>query len=116
MPDREKVIKAIKCRRSAHKRCGNPCERTGGCAYAAWIRDLDGEPYYPCYCDVERLCDDALALLREQEPQEPHYCEADDSWICGNCGETVGYDEFNPGGIDPVRNKYCPECGRKVKW
>ena len=59
---------------------------------------------------------DALALLREQEPLKPFYCEADDSWGCGNCGETVGYGELNPGGIDPVRNKYCPGCGRAVKW
>lgn len=69
MPDRETVIKAVECRKNAHKRCGNPCEWTGGCAYAAWIRDPDGEPYYPCYCDVERLCDDVIALLREQEPR-----------------------------------------------
>lgn len=68
MTDREKVVKAIECRKTAHERCGNPCERTGACEYAAWIRDPDGTPYYPCYCDVKRLCEDVLALLREQEP------------------------------------------------
>lgn len=69
MPDRETLIKAVECRKTAHKRCGNPCERTGACAYAAWIRDPDGTPYYPYYCDTERLCEDILALLREQEPR-----------------------------------------------
>lgn len=64
----------------------------------------------------EVLLQSVLAMLREQEPLKPFYSEADDSWICRYCCETVGYGEFNPGGIDPVRNKYCPECGREVKW
>ena len=69
MPDRENVIKAVECRKNAHKRCGNPCEQIWACKYAAWVRSPDGEPYYPCYCDVERLCDDVLTLLREQDPR-----------------------------------------------
>ena len=85
MPDREKVIKAIICRRGAHTRCGNPCEWTGDCTYAAWIRDPNGEPYHPCYCDVERLCDDVLALLREKEPE---------NWVsCTPWGKVVKGDE-----------------------
>ena len=68
MADSEKVIKAIECRKNAHKRCGNPCEMTGLCAYASQVRSPDGEPYYPFYCDTERLCVDVLALLREQKP------------------------------------------------
>ena len=95
MPDRGEVIKKLEECLSASCRGFRTC------------------PYSDADWDAVR---EALALLREQEPQEPHYCEADDSWSCGNCGETVGYSEFNPGGIDPVRNKYCPECGRKVKW
>lgn len=70
MPDRKKVIKAVECRKNAHKRCGNPCERTGYCEYAALIRSPDGEPYYPYYCDTEKLCTDILALLRGQEVKQ----------------------------------------------
>ncbi len=67
MADLEQIIKAVECRKNAHKRCENPCEWKGHyCAYAAWIRDPDGEPYYPCYCDTERLCEDVLALLKAQ--------------------------------------------------
>ena len=111
MPDREKVINAIECRKNAHKRCGNPCEQTGACAYAAWIRDADGEPYYPCYCDVERLCNDALALLREQEPAKrefgygvkPEFRRGIPS--CGRCGNVLA---------NHYRN--CPWCGCEVNW
>lgn len=58
MVDREKVIKAIKCRRDRNKRCGNPCEETGNCIYAKCVVGLDGEPYYPFFCDTEQLCND----------------------------------------------------------
>lgn len=40
----------------------------------------------------------------------------DDSFCCDVCGETVGWEELDVSGIDPVRYKYCPGCGRKVKW
>lgn len=102
MSDREKVLRGLEC-------CIRKMEGQRVCDECPYDEDFN------CLgCSV--VLRQAVALLREQEPQEPHYCEADDSWICGNCGETVGYGEFNPGGIDPVRNKYCPECGRKVKW
>lgn len=69
MIDREKVIKAVECRKNVHKRCGNPCEQIGDCEYAVWARDSDSEPYYPCCCDIERLCDDILLLLKEQKAE-----------------------------------------------
>ena len=40
----------------------------------------------------------------------------DDSFCCDVCGETVGWEELDVSGIDLVRYKYCPGCGRKVKW
>lgn len=40
----------------------------------------------------------------------------DDSYACDNCGETVGWEELDVFGIDPVKYKYCPGCGRRVKW
>ena len=69
MADREKVIKALECRKKADKRCGNPCEDTGLCHYATAVRGLDGEIYKPFICDRERICADVLALLKEQEEQ-----------------------------------------------
>lgn len=61
---------------------------------------------------------DALELLKEQEalkPIKPIY-QGDDSYLCDNCGETVGWEEMACCGIDQVKFKYCPGCGRKVKW
>ena len=65
--DREKVIKALECIKNADKRCGNPCEDTGLCHYATAVRGLDGEIYRPFICDRERICADAIAMLKEQE-------------------------------------------------
>ena len=75
MPDREKVIKALECRKNADKRCGNPCEESGMCHYATAVRDINGEIYRPFICDRERICVDALALLKEQETE-----------LCDRCG------------------------------
>lgn len=69
MTDKEKVIKGLECRKNAKMRCGNPCEETGNCKYATLIRDPSGEPYYPYICDRKKLCEDALALIREQQEQ-----------------------------------------------
>ena len=35
--------------------------------------------------------------------------DGDDTWICENCGETVGWEELD-------KYTFCPECGRKIKW
>ena len=104
MIDREKVIKAVECRRNVHKRCGNPCEQIGDCEYAIWARDSDSEPYYPYCCDIERLCEDALALLREQEPVKP--IERSGFWYCGNCRYALMTNH----------QKFCSDCGQAVKW
>ena len=61
------------------------------------------------YRGIMEYIDDALALLREREPMEPHVehdCD-DDSWYygCGACHEAIDY-----------KDKYCRHCGRKVKW
>jgi hypothetical protein len=57
----------------------------------------------------------ALEALKEQEPVKP-VDQGDDSYVCNNCGETVGWEEMACCGIDQVKFKYCPGCGRKVKW
>ena len=56
----------------------------------------------------------ALKLLKEQETRSVN--NGDDTYVCGECGETVGWEELSVGGIYKTRYKYCPECGRKVKW
>lgn len=54
---------------------------------------------------------DALALLREQEPVRPKREDAGHRIImlCGACGAPIP----TPGGW---RYKYCPTCGRGIKW
>lgn len=80
--DSEKVIKALECRKNADKRCENPCEDTGLCHYATAVRGLDGEIYKPFICDMERICADALAMLKEQEPRVLTLDEAVDGNQC----------------------------------
>lgn len=55
------------------------------------------------------------AIKYLKEPVKPD-AQGDDSFACGKCGETVGWKEMNCGGLSMVKYKYCPECGRKVKW
>ena len=104
MPDREKVINAIKCRAERHKRCGNPCEETGFCHYATAVRGLDGCIYKPYVCDVERLCNDVLDLLKEQEAEWLEVDDKHDAFDCSNCGAMAGR-----------KCLYCPGCGAKMK-
>ena len=76
---------------------------------------------------VEQLKRDALELLKEQEPVKPMPTavenesvkpidNGDDTYACDKCGETVGLGGLDAYGIDPVKYKYCPGCGREVKW
>jgi hypothetical protein len=57
MADREKVMKALKCRVT------DPVVECGNCPYN------DATDDWRQRCDFHRLCADALALLREQEPR-----------------------------------------------
>lgn len=58
---------------------------------------------------------DALALLREQEPVKPEHGFPD--LKCPNCG-TEYVSEVRYYLWKPIAEyyKYCPGCGRKVKW
>ena len=62
-----------------------------------------------CGC-VHELAHDASLLISEllkaQEPLEPRR-DSYLKWRCGNCNTVV--DKY--GG-----DRYCPNCGRKVKW
>ena len=59
-------------------------------------------------------CVGAIALLKEQEPVPPDV-DSEETCSCGNCGMTVGY---HPVGCKTPEKlcKFCPECGRAVKW
>lgn len=96
MPDREKVIKNLE-----------------------WFRDRnswnEGIMIYDDNAEIrKRICDDALALLEEHEAVEP-LAQDDGTFKC-SCGTAVGWDVLYASGIVRTRFKYCPFCGRGVKW
>lgn len=91
MDDREKVLKGLEC-------CIDPLKaRCPEC------------PYYPCYDEdttSEKLLADSLALLKEQEPVKVVRRIEETEWnVCSNCGGHI-----------ISKWKWCPYCGRKVKW
>ena len=53
-------------------------------------------------------------LLKEQEPVKP-VADGED-YRCNNCGTVIGWPGWEPGGVEEVKDKFCPECGRLVKW
>ena len=61
----------------------------------------------PNYYDAYKAVDNAISLLKEQEPVEPKrgFVFTRKGWFCGSCGyrlnRTCGY---------------CAKCGRSVKW
>lgn len=68
---------------------------------------------------MDVLFSDAIALLKAQEPVEPIQGRDDqdeDIFCCGVCSAVVGETYLGPPGECEVRDNYCPECGRKVKW
>lgn len=98
MADREKVIKGLKIHTKPNSRCvGCPYPNNGLCG--------------------DQLYMDALVLLKEQEPVSvagpDNYEEYwDREAICPDCGtHWMSYDK-NGKRI----TKYCPGCGRLVKW
>lgn len=93
MTDKEKVIKGLVC-----------CANFAGCAECPY--DSLNAP--ECYQTCER---DALELLKEREPIEPKEVKLYPHTIyaCGGCGHmSVGSNDYHA--------KFCPECGRGVKW
>lgn len=101
-PDRGKVIRGLECC-TDHDHCADcyGCYQEG--------------PGFGFACR-ESLMRDALALLREMEPVEPfaRYDALRREFDCGACGSLVGFE--NAFGKRRYRAKYCPECGRRVRW
>ena len=87
MANREKVIEGLK-----HCNFGD-CDR-------CYENDC---PYYQSHDCTDELKNDILSLLKEQEPVKPIRLE--NWWKCASCCGNI------------VANmKYCPRCGRSVKW
>jgi hypothetical protein len=96
MPDKEKVIKGLECLISNDV----PCE---GCPY-----------YGSGYC-LRNIAKDAMDLLKEQEAVEPKFVGVN-TWTCGECGAVLGWEDFTQSGLELVEYKFCPGCGKAVKW
>lgn len=98
MTDREKIIKALEC---CDDSCGGENLRCEDCPY----KDVDAgtcETIHALHADVRKL-------LKEQEPVKPVKKQIFSSifgWVCGACGRPFLSDYY----------KYCPWCGRAVKW
>ena len=63
------------------------------------------------HCGLAVTMENALSLLKEQEPIAPKLIKMypHDIYECGNCGHrSVGSKDY--------KAKYCPECGQAVKW
>lgn len=83
----------------------------------AWEIFRDSNPYEICdgrefmaikepeYC-MGQMIEDTITILKEQEPVKPTYEDFFGTRIarCGNCNVYI------------VRYRYCPGCGKQVKW
>ena len=97
MLDREKVIKGLECCMSESRCYKCPYQTEGECE--------NGTSYY------SKSIEDAIALLRKQEPVTWSYDGFD--LKCSNCGLHIN-DELYYIMDKPI--SFCPACGRKVKW
>lgn len=94
MPDREKVIKWMENCVKGHEKA-YPEDRP---YFQQCFPDGKAIPFMP-------LMQDALSLLKEQEPVKPNVYGLN-YYFCGNCDTR----------FRSVSTNYCPKCGRKVKW
>ena len=67
------------------------------------------------YNGIMEYIDDAISILKEQEPVEPKLVDVN-TWMCSECGALLGWEEFSQFGLELIKYKYCPECGHEVKW
>lgn len=100
MIDRKKVIKGLQCIIDGTVRCES-------CGYS-----IDKHGHHSCQ---QNCASDALALLKEQEAVKPKLV-GPSMWRCGKCDALLGWEDFTPSGVELVEYKFCPKCGRPVKW
>ena len=97
MADREKTIRGLGCIAGEYDMESNKCT---GCGYRK------SATYAICIAEIAR---DAIELLKAQEPAHVQYRKMNiGKWaltVCGNCKEQLREDW-----------KYCPICGKAVKW
>ena len=65
---------------------------------------------------------DAIALLKAQaqeldpvEPTDMDVTPVTMEYRCGACGRLVGYESAVQG-VEEYKFRFCPECGKRVKW
>ena len=100
MPDREKVIKGLQIERECVSR---DCDRD--CGKCDLVQDMDW---------LLSVYDDALALLKEQEPKTGKWILDDEdanSWECSECGGLLIINDGTPHENDW---HFCPYCGAKL--
>ena len=91
MPDRESVITHLQIIHT----------------WAEFARERDLQFFTPKHLrDIAEWTDDAIKLLKDQEPVEPEMEGGGSSWwhVCGECH----------GAID-ASDRYCKHCGRRIK-
>lgn len=105
MTDREKVIDGLEMLRFFNQRAGR--ELWADKPYGVQETDI---------ANADAIYANAIALLKEQEVVESvRDKETGRFWLCGNCGEYVGFEDNDPS--DPNEfDKYCRECGHPVLW
>lgn len=110
MTDREKVIKGLEC-------CQTMPDIYPRCEECPYADDDD-----TCV-DMDALHKDAIALLKVQEPREPHYTKLE--YIVNGMPVSINHPEcprcYDNGLVlwDAEIEKgaaYCKRCGQAVKW
>lgn len=79
------------------------------------IQPLIASPHNADRCVVLAI-QAGIDALKAQEPVDPVFTY--NTWECGceTCREPISEKVFDDSGEYEIRYKYCPECGRKVKW
>ena len=89
---REKAIKGLqKLQENSGCECGTP--------------DCSSCPYVGDKTCCKSIIDDAIELLKAQEPVKPVVAGKETHWYECECGTGIDYRDF-----------YCRGCGRAVKW
>lgn len=102
MINREKVIKGLACCLGDIR-----TDLPNLCTICPYAHD-----YYATQTCGKKLKEDALTLLKAQEPVLDI-----DEWKCGNCGHVLEHQQLlGDNVLLHEQYNYCPECGRMVKW
>lgn len=105
--DKERVIKALETCNA----CLHPLRYMETCPD---IKEL-GFDNLGCVSSGLKIRKAALELLKENESVKAVFVGGG-SYECEKCRETVGWDDLEVYGIDRIRYRYCPGCGKKVLW